>query len=122
MTVEQKNVRRRAIVITVVFGAIGMVWDVLAAAVLFRDYSFFESVVVCLLVMTLCTVATVRADFELWSGIFSDAKESDTRKSKQPDVLDSFRAHLRALFYGVALVMALVKLILTLIGVPFRLA
>ena len=117
MTVEQKNVRRRAIVITVLPGAIGIVWDTLAAAVLFHRYSFFESVVVCLLVMTLCAVATMRADFELWSGIFSeDVKESDTAKSKKPDLLDSFRAHLKVLFYAIAFVMALVKLVLTLIG------
>ena len=117
MAAEQKNLRRGAIVTTVIFGAIGIVWDVLAAAVLFHNYSFFESVVVCILVMTLCAVATLRVDFGLWSGIFrEDVKEGDTAKNKQPDLLDSFRAHLRVLFYAVAFIMALVKLILTLIG------
>jgi len=101
----------------VLFGAIGIAWDALAAVVLFHNYSFFESVVVCLLVMSLCTVATVRVDFELWSGIYSeDVPESDTTKSKQPNPPDSFRAHLRVVFYAVAFVMALVKLILTVIG------
>jgi hypothetical protein len=95
----------------------GIVWDVLAAVVLFHNYSFFESVVVCLLVMILCTAATVRVDFELWSGIYSeDAPEGNTTKGKQPDPLDSVRAHLRVLFYAVAFVMALVKLIMTVIG------
>ena len=41
---------------------------------------------------------------------------SDTAKSKKPDLLDSFRAHLKVLFYAIAFVMALVKLVLTLIG------
>lgn len=114
---DERTVRRRAIVITVLLGAMGIVWDVLAAAVLFHSYSFFESVVVCLLVMTLCAVATVRADFELWSGIFSgDVKDSDTAKSKEPDFLNSLRTHLKVLFYAIAFVMALVKLVLTLIG------
>jgi hypothetical protein len=63
---------RQAIAITVFFGAVGIVWGGLAAAILFHSYSFFESVVVCLPVMTLCAVVTLRADFEFWSGIFSE--------------------------------------------------
>jgi len=111
------HVQRRAVVITVLFGATGIVWDVLAAAVLWHSYSFFESVVVCLLVMTLCAVATLRVDFELWSRLFSgDAGESNVTEDRQPDLLDSFRAHLRVLFYAVAFIMALVKLILTLLA------
>lgn len=118
MPVEPKNAQGRKIIIIAIFGSIGAVWDVLAAAILFHNYSFFESVVVCLLVMILSTVATVRADFELWSGIFSgeDEREGDTAKSRRPGLLDSFRAHLRVLFYAVAFLMALVKLILTLVG------
>jgi hypothetical protein len=64
------------------------------------------------LVMILCAVANVRADFELWSGVFRepDAKEKDR------DLLERLRAHLKGLFYGIAFLMALVKLALTLIG------
>ena len=60
MPVEPKNAQGRKIIIIAIFGSIGAVWDVLAAAILFHNYSFFESVVVCLLVMILSTVATVR--------------------------------------------------------------
>jgi hypothetical protein len=112
---EERTGRRWAIVITVLLGCIGIVWDVLAAAVLFHSYSFFESVVVCLLVMILCAVATMRADFELWSGIFRRPKaESDS--TVEPDLLDQVRAHMKVLFYGIAFLMAIVKLVLTLIG------
>jgi hypothetical protein len=113
---DQLRLRRWAVGITVLFGAIGIVWDVLAAAILFRSYSFFEAVVVCLLVMILCAVATLRADFELWSGIFGKpdtAKEGDDDNRK---ALDQIRSHLRVLFYGIAFLMALVKLVLTLIA------
>jgi hypothetical protein len=50
-----------AIATIILLGAIGIGWDVLAGAILFHSYTFFEAVVVCLLVMILCGVATVRA-------------------------------------------------------------
>lgn len=52
------------IVPVIIVSAIGIIWDVLAGLILFRGYTFFESVVVCLLVMILCSLATMRADFE----------------------------------------------------------
>ena len=122
MANDQTTVRRWAIVLTVVLGlAFGIVWDVLAAAVLFRSYSFFESVVVCLLVMILCAVATMRADFEPGGllqrpDVKKDTDASSTRK--ESDVLHQLRALLRVLFYGIAFVMALIKLVLALIDSP----
>ena len=116
-TNDQLRARRWAIVIIVLFGAIGVVWDVIAAAILFRSYSFFESVVVCLLVMTLCAVATLRADFELWSGIFRTADaptEGNADDHKERDSLDGLRSRLKVLFYGIAFLMALVRLVLAL--------
>jgi hypothetical protein len=112
---EERTARRWAIVITVLLGCVGVVWDVLAAAVLLHSYGFFESVVVCLLVMILCAVATMRADFELWSGIFRGPK-AENDKAVEPDLLDQVRAHMKVLFYGIAFLMAFVKLVLTLIG------
>lgn len=114
---DDLKVRRWTIVI--MFGAIGIVWDALAAAILFRSYTLFESVVVCLLVMILCAVATMRADFELWSGIFGrpdGAKGGDAPNRKEHDLLDKIRSHLKVLFYGIAFLMALVRLVLALIG------
>ncbi len=96
-------------------GSIGLVWDVLAGFILFRSYTFFEGAVICLLVMILCAVATMRADFELWSGIFQGPKSERTDSAVDHDLLDKLRAHLKALFYGIAFLMALVKLVLILI-------
>jgi hypothetical protein len=110
---RERTVRRWSIAITVIFGALGVFWDVLTAAILFRSYSVFEAIVVCLLVMILCAVANVRADFELWSGVFQD---SSGAKEKDRDLLERLRAHLKGLFYGIAFLMALVKLVLTLTG------
>ena len=63
MTASETTARRVAIVFTLLIGSMGILWDVLAALILFRSYSFFEAVVVCLLVMILSAVATMRADF-----------------------------------------------------------
>lgn len=115
-SVDDRKVRRWAVAITVLIGCIGIVWDVLAAFILFRSYSFFEAVAVCLLVMILCAVATMRADFELWSGIFQRPKAERTDNAVEPELLEQVRAHMKALFYGIAFVMALVKLVLALIG------
>jgi hypothetical protein len=109
-------VRRWAVAITVLISCIGTVWDVLAGVILFRSYTFFEGVVVCLLVMILCAVATVRADFELWSEIFQRPKDERKDNAVDYDLLDSLRAHLKAIFYGIAFLMALIKLVLLLIG------
>jgi ribosomal protein L37E len=114
-TADDRKVRRFAIALTVLLGSIGLVWDVLAGFILFRSYTFFEGVVVCLLVMILCAIATMRADFELWSGIFQSPKSEHTDRAVDHDLLDKLRAHLKALFYGIAFLMALVKLVLVLI-------
>ena len=118
--------RRWAIAIVVRL-AVGIVWDVLAAAILFHSYSFFESIVVCLLVMILCAAATARAEFDrvtlvllsVLPGMFQrpeDAKGSDTAKLTEPDVLDQVQGVMKVLFYGIAFAMALVKMVMTLIG------
>jgi hypothetical protein len=108
---NERTAVRWAIALTVLVGSIGIGWDVLAAAVLFHGYSFFESVVVCLLVMILCGVATVRSDIEL--SIFSeDVQDGDAALVS----LRKLRAHLQVLFYTIAFLMALVKLVLIFIG------
>jgi hypothetical protein len=114
--------RRWLIAITLLLAVVvGVAWDVLAAAVLFHRYSFFESVVVCLLVMMLCAVFTVIADVERWSDSFSKHLKNiggiapTSEPDPLPDVLHQLRALLRVLFYAVAFVMALVELVLTLI-------
>lgn len=98
----------------------GIVWDVLAALILFRSYSFFEAVVVCLLVMILCAVATVRADFE--PGGFLHRRGDDPREDepklfapREHDVLARLRSLLKTVFYTTAFIMALVKLVLALL-------
>ena len=118
--------RRWAVVISVRI-AFGVLWDVLAAAVLFHSYSFFESIVVCLLVMILCSVATAQAEFDrvtlillsIWPGMSQrpeDAKGSDTAKRREPDPLDQMQGVIKILFYTIAFAMALIKLVMTLIG------
>lgn len=109
---REKKIQRRLVALNVFLGAVGLVWVVLAAVVLFHTYTFFESVVVCLLVMILSAVATLRADFELWSGMFrADGNEA---KRTEPDVLEKVRSNMRVIFYGVAFIMAFVKLVITL--------
>src|SRR5438477_959228 len=113
---EERTARRWAIGINVLLGCVGITWDALAAAVLFHSYGFFETVVVCLLVMILCAIATMRADFELWSGVFRRPKADSGRAAVKPDLLDEVRAHMKVLFYGIAFLMAFIKLVLTLVG------
>jgi len=99
----------------------GIVWDVLAAFILFRGYSFFEAVVVCLLVMILSAIATIRADFEPGGFLY---RRADTAKEDEPrlfapresDFLAQFRSLLKTLFYTLAFIMALVKLVLALLA------
>jgi hypothetical protein len=108
-----------AFIVTALIGsALGIVWDVLAALILFRSYTFFESVVVCLLVMILCYVATMRADFEPGGFLEHRAEKGDDLSAtpKVSDPLPQLRALVKVLFYGIAFVMALVKLVMTLIG------
>jgi hypothetical protein len=105
---REKKIRKRFVV---VFGAVGLVWVGLAALVLLHSYTFFESVVVCLLVMILSAVATLRSDFELWSGMLRD---DNGAKRTEPDVLDKIRSNVRVIFYGIAFTMAFVKLVITL--------
>jgi hypothetical protein len=118
MSNDQRTARRSANIIIVLFSALGVIWDLLAAAILFRRYTFFESVVVCLLVMILCGVATMRADFELSSGIFHrpDTAEEQDVTDRKDNLIDQIRSHVKVLFYGIAFLMALVKLVLALIG------
>lgn len=114
---DDRKARRWAVILTLVFGAFGIVWDVLAFAVLFHGYSFFESVVVCLLVMILCVAATVRAEFEAWSGVFQNFnadKDPNTPPKEDHDSLHQLRGHVKVLFYAIAFLMALVKLVMTL--------
>ncbi len=104
----------------VIGSAIGIVWDLLAALILFRSYTFFESVVVCLLVMILSAVATMRADFEPGGLLDRRADKGDDPPgtNRIPDPQPQLRALVKALFYGLALVMALVKLVLALVEGP----
>jgi hypothetical protein len=117
---DEARARRAAFIVTVLIGsALGIVWDVLAALILFRSYTFFESVVVCLLVMILCAVATMRADFEP-GGLLDRVEKGDDASdaNKISDHQPQLRALVKAIFYGLAFVMALVKLVLALIAGP----
>jgi hypothetical protein len=110
-----------AIVFTLLIGSMGIVWDVLAAFILFRSYSFFEAVVVCLLVMILCAVATIRADFEPGGFLYRRADEPKEDESKlfaarERDFLAHLRSLLKTIFYTIAFIMALVKLVLALLA------
>jgi hypothetical protein len=106
---EQKTARRWKFVFAVLLGvATGVVGDLLAASILFRKYSFFESVVVCLLVMIVCYVATMRVDFG--PGGFLQ-RTDDTKEN----LLQQVSALLKAFFYGIAFIMALAKIVLALI-------
>lgn len=64
---ETKSPQTLATIAVVISVTIGIVWNVLAALILFRSYSFFEAVVVSLLVMRLSSVAT-RCDLTFASG------------------------------------------------------
>jgi hypothetical protein len=122
MANSDRTARRTAMVIAMLISiAVGIPWVVLSAAVLFHHYSFFESVVVCLLVMILSAVATIRADFE--PGGFLQERLSDIQKDGDPavaakvsDPLPQLRALLKSIFYGIAFLMALVKLMVTLLA------
>jgi hypothetical protein len=121
MASDETTARRAAFILTVLIGsAIGVAWDVLAALILFRSYTFFESVVVCLLVMILCSVATMRADFEP-GGLLDcrvDKGDDPSAANKVSDPQSQLRALVKALFYGIAFAMALVKLFLALVAGP----
>ena len=115
MTDDEPRKQRRTIILTVLIGSvIGIVWDVVAVLVLFRSYTFFESVVVCLLVMILCSTWTMRADFEpgglLHLGTGKDSEAPETPK----DLVREVRWLLKTIFYGIAFAVALVKLVLAL--------
>lgn len=118
VTTNKKVARTASIVVTLLIrGTIGIVWNVIAAAVLFRSYSFFEAVVVCLLVMILCAVATLLADLEPWRTLRpSDAGKHDDGKDRESDLPRELAEHLRVFFYGIGFAMALVKLVMTLVG------
>ncbi len=86
----------------------GAVGDLLAASILFRKYSFFESVVVCLLVMILCSVGTMHLDL----GPLGFLQRTDGAKENG---LQQVSASLKMFFYGIATIMALVKIVLALL-------
>jgi len=109
MSNNETTARRRKLVFILILGVTtGVVGDLLAAAILFRRDSFFESVVVCLLVIILCSVATMRVDFG--PGGFLQLSD-DTKENS----LQQVSASLKALFYGIAMIMAIVKIVLALI-------
>lgn len=99
----------------------GIAWNVLAGLILFRSYSFFETVVVCLLVMILSAIATMRADFEPGGLLYRGGdgmKDHDPKlfAPRESDFLAQFRSLLKTLFYTIAFIMALVKIVLTLLA------
>lgn len=108
---ETKGLRIAFVVSVLIGSAIGIVWNVLAALVLFRSYSFFESVVVCLLVMILSAIGTMRADFE--PGGFLERKEKSKEDS---DPVRESRSLVKGIFYTIAFIMAIVKLVQALIA------
>lgn len=115
LSVEDKKVRGWAITLTILLACLGIGWDVLFGLLLFApNYSFFEGVVICLLVMLFCTTLSMRSDFELWSEIFRRS-EPETDNAVDHRALDQLRTHLKAVFYAIAFLMALVKLVLLLI-------
>lgn len=116
-----RTARRVAIIFTLLIGSLGIVWDVLAGLLLFHSYSFFEAVVICLLVMMLCAVGTMRADFEPGGFLHrrGDAPKDGESKRFAPrehDVLAQLRSLVKTAFYAIAFIMALVKLVLVLIA------
>jgi hypothetical protein len=114
---ETRALRAAVIFTALVCSAIGIIWDALAALILFRSYTFFESVVICLLVMILCYVAMMRADFEL--SFFEARVDNNDDSATTPKVaeeLPQLKALVKSIFYGIAFAMALVKLVLALIG------
>jgi hypothetical protein len=115
MEEDKMRSRRFALVITIIIGsAVGLVWDTLAGLILFRSYSFFESVVISLLVMILSSIATMRADFEPLAFIQRTAEKNDDPASKVSELMRETRSIVKGIFYGVAFLMALAKLVLAL--------
>jgi hypothetical protein len=116
VTNNETTQRRTAFIVAVLIGsAIGLIWDVLSALILFRSYTFFESVVVCLLVMLLCSVATIRADWEPGGFLHRGADNNTDASDKDEDSLRRVPSLAKTIFYGIAFVMALVKLVMALI-------
>lgn len=111
VTAEAKRLRVRAIINIVISATIGIVWNVLAALILFRSYNFFEAAVLCLLVMLLSSVATMRADFEP-GGMLGEGIEQSTDET----AIRGLRSIVKSIFYGIAGLMALLKLVLALIA------
>jgi hypothetical protein len=113
---DEAKARRIGFIINVLIcSPMGIAWDVLAALVLFRRYSFFESVVVCLLVMILSSIATIRADLEP-GGLLERRPENSDELKKYSDLGRELRSSIKGIFYGIAFVMAIVKLVLALVA------
>jgi len=111
--------RRSAVVLGLLYVVfVGVACDALAAAILFRPYSVFEAVVVCLLVMILASVATIGVD--LGPGGFLRSPDLTTNSSKlftadETNALQNSRALLKTIFYFIASIMAIVRLLSSLI-------
>ena len=112
--------RRGAMVLGLLYVvSIGITCDALAAAILFRRYSVFEAIVVCLLVMILAAVATMGADLGPGGFLRSPDLENNASslfKTDETDALQKSRALLKTVFYAIASIMALIRLLLSLVG------
>lgn len=108
---------RRKLIFAMVYGVtFGIIGDVIAAAILFHRYSsFFESAVVALLVMVLCSVALLRG--ELSPGGLLELPRVVKEGDSNAGMLE-FQAQLRAFFYGIAFLMAIAKVALIVIDSP----
>jgi uncharacterized membrane protein len=106
---ETKSPQTLATIAVVISVTIGIVWNVLAALILFRSYSFFEAVVVSLLVMLLSSVATMRADFSLW-----EHREEESTEAAR--LIRDLKSTVQSIFYGIAGLMAVVKMVMALIA------
>ncbi len=106
--------------IALIIGSVGIASEVLVALILFRSYRFFEAVVVCLLVMILCAVSAMRADFEpggyLHRRDVTPKEDEPQASSPYFDGLAHLRWRLKAMFQAIAFTMALVKLVIVLLA------
>jgi hypothetical protein len=115
MSNDKLTPRRRKLIFTILYGVtMGIMGDVLAAAILFHGYSsFFESVVVALLVMVLCSVALLRSELSP-GGLLQLPSVAEEGDPVAP--LLGVQSQLKGVFYGIAFLMAVAKLVLIVIG------
>lgn len=115
VSADDRKVRRWAFFITVAAACLWLIWDVLAGLILFRDYTFFEGVVVSLLVIILSEVWIMRADFDMWSEVFRRRKDEPDDKAVDHELLSELRTHLKGIFFSIAVIMAIIKLVLLIL-------